>query len=547
MSAAVSLQLEEWLASATLEELLTGRHFFALESASPLQRALCRAVDGLALGALGEDAAVRAAFGGTLPAVCARQREVTCVSGVRVGKSLLAAALAIRWSQVVDLSALGPGETPRISILSLDKDKAAVVLNHLVGRINASPLLRLLVVRRGVRRARHEGDPAESDTDDLLLRHPSGRPVGVKVVAGKAAGAATVSRWSAGVVFDEFTRMSGAEDGVVNWDETRAAVRERLVPGAQILNIGSPWAPWGPAFDQVTAHHGRPSPRIVVVKAPAWVMNPAHWTPERVEAAKDDPDTYRTDVAAEFATPDTSFFPVDQVEQATRAEPVALAFNPQATYAAFIDPASRANAFTLVVVTRDGRAMRVAAAHEWVGSRHEPLNTERVLRSVAHVCRSYGVTSALTDQYMGDALIAQGRALRTDDGKPMPLALTMLTLDEAQKLERALCFRTKLMAGEIDLCPVTTWRRGETLTTRTLTLDVKRVRRVTTRTTVGVDLPLTTDGRHCDFWPPIMMAMGAYLADVRPPPPSDAEREAQRMREEAERRFSPRRREEGWR
>jgi hypothetical protein len=41
---------------------------------------------------------------------------------------------------------------------------------------------------------------------------------------------------------------------VVNLDHQRSSVLGRLLPNAQALYIGSPWAPFGPVYDAVTEH-----------------------------------------------------------------------------------------------------------------------------------------------------------------------------------------------------------------------------------------------------------------------------------------------------
>lgn len=511
----------DWMAEAPLEELVTSKHFFGLTTASPAQRAAYRAFEGEPLGSLSEDADVMAMFGGAAPPTIP-PFELSWLSGVRVAKSLSAAGAAVRWSQrVVIPSYVGPGEVPRIPILSLDKDKATAVLNHLRGRIYASPLLKMLVL----------DEPAEG----ITLRHPSGRPIDVMVMAGKRAGASVVAYWLAGLIFDEFPRMRGAyDDAVVNWDETRAAAVSRILPGGGIMNIGSPHAPFGPAFNQVRDHFGKPTKKLVVMMAPAWVVNPVYWTPERVDDARNDPD-FETDVAGNFATPEESFFSVQLVEACMRVALKEPRLN-GAEYAAFIDPATRSNAFTLVIVTRRGNTLVVACAMQWIGTRNNPLDTGFVLTEIGAVIKEYGIEFVTTDQYMGDALKTQAQERGFN--------LYQLNLSHAEKLQRALKFRTKLGLREIELCPVTTWRAGLTETTQHLRDDVKRVRRVVTQETVKVHLPITEDGRHTDFWPPLSMAMGAYLDDVQPTAVKQEDPETRRMRESSMRRYGPKNDEE---
>ncbi len=131
MSAARSLpDLSALVAAMPLEFLLCDQAAFGLTTASPLQRAITRIADGRKLGALAHDPAVIDALGGPmaiaeLACMTTRPREVAILSGIRVGKSLIAAALAVAWALTCDVSKLGPGEVPRVSIVSLTKDLAA--------------------------------------------------------------------------------------------------------------------------------------------------------------------------------------------------------------------------------------------------------------------------------------------------------------------------------------------------------------------------------------------------------------------------------------
>jgi len=103
------------------------------------------------------------------------------------------------------------------------------------GCIEGSPALRSLIVNVGA--------------DSVEVMHPSGRTVEIAVVAGSKAAGGLASRWSAGLILDECTRMVGADESVANMPEALSVIRERLLPGAQIQAIGSPWAPYGPAYD----------------------------------------------------------------------------------------------------------------------------------------------------------------------------------------------------------------------------------------------------------------------------------------------------------
>ena len=469
----------------SLESLLTHRLGFGLTTATPLQRQLARLVDGdPTLDP--SDRELLEAVGDASCVVGTRPREVTIVASIRSAKTMLAAAAAIRATQVVACEHLKAGEIPRVSILSLDLDLAQVAHSHLAGSIMASPVLRELLVD-------------EPRADSLLLRHPSGRPIEICTVAGKRAGSSLISRWMAGVIVDEAPRMAGEGDAAVNFDETRRVVLGRMLPGAQLIAIGSPWAPFGPVFEQVQESWKKPSPARVVVRAPGWAMNPDYWTRERIEELRaSDPDAYRVDCAAEFAAPESALVPPDAVAAATRQQ-ADLEPDPLRSYVAAMDAATRGNAWTLVIMSRDGDKRRIDLAREWVGSKNAPLSATTVLRDIAAIAARYRVPAVWCDQWSADPL----SELALQQG----LTLLPRMTPSRERWEQAARFRSELLEGRIELHPHPALRE-----------DVLRVKRATTMQGVRLELPTAGDGRHCDFVPSLMLATAQFVPDRRPAP-----------------------------
>jgi hypothetical protein len=406
------------------------------------------------------------------------------LSAIRAAKSTIATCAAFRMSQTVDVSGVIPGDEIRIPILSVDKDSASATYSKLVGAIMASPLLRERLV----------GDPTQ---DSVWLRHPKGPVIEIKVVALAKYGQTVVSRWLAGVIFDEGPLMAG-EDSIKNLSEARRAVAGRILPGGQEWIIGSPWGAVGPVYDLVQEHKGNPTADVVVVKAPGPAMNPFWWTPERVaKERKRDPKAARTNIDAEFADPEEALFPSTLVEPAMRAGPEVLPPQEGVHYVAAIDPATRGNGWTLCVVGHYGLGgpggwhplLKVALARQWRGTTTRPLNPDTVLREVAAELATYGLTEAYTDQWSVDALKAL--ASRYD------LDLSEVTLDKANRLEFAEGVRTMLSIGTLELPPSPEFRQD--------LVGIKK--RIVLGNTGGYTLvlPKTGDGRHSDFGPPLFL------------------------------------------
>jgi hypothetical protein len=494
----------------TLERLLTSQAGFGLTTASTLQRAICRAAEGRPLGEL------------AVPEVTQRfvhlptgwPSEVLLLAGIRTAKSLMAAAAGVKASQSCDVSKLGPGEVPRVSIVSTVKDNADVILNHIVGNVQAKPSLRRLLL--------------EAPTGDtVLLRHPSGRPVEVRVVAGSRAGHTLVSRWSAGVVFDEAPRMIGAGDGVVNLDDCRAATLGRMLPGAQIWYIGSPWAPFGPVWEMVQA----PGAGMLVIRAPAYEMWPEHWTRERCEALRvADPTVHRTDVEAEFADPETALLSSVDIDACTRKGPMHIEPAYGHSYFATMDAGTRGNAWTLVIATRDAAGrMVVVYNQEWVGSKVQPLKPGKVLKEQAEACHRYGVREVWADGWSIDAL--------QDLAEQVGLSLIVRRADAATNWNRYHGLATKLAERMAELPPDPVLRG-----------DLLALKRRITQTGTAIVLPQTSNGRHCDYAPALVLALARYLEEPAVQAPAPGTREAwelaERDEEEREER-EERRRERG--
>lgn len=479
----------------TLERMLTSPNGFGLATATRLQQAICRIADGKPLSGLermpllanasayADDIRERATFAWSFGDVnklpLSRPAELYIVGPIRSGKSLMTAAVSVCATQRCDLSLIGPGEVPRVSVVSLTTDLARVVHQHVVGRATASASLKRLTM----------GEPT---SDSVMFRHPSGAPVEVKIVAGSRAGGSLVARWSAGVVFDEFTRMVGGDDGVINFDDARSAVSGRLLPGAQLCGIGSPWAPFGPAYKLVTEHWQAPSAERIVIRAVGPAMNPVYWTTERCEELRRrDPMAFRTDVLGEFADPESALFTADDLAHVVRRDAVELQPDPSHHYVAAMDPATRADAWTLVVATRlSSGKLSVVKARQWQATRGAPLSPDEVLREIAEELRPYNVARVCTDQWAADAL--------ADIGARHGVYLASEAITAARKVELFESMRTLVLSRKVEFPPV-----------RELIDDIRRVRKRVTQSGISIELP-RAGGRHCDY------AFAAALALSQP-------------------------------
>jgi hypothetical protein len=470
------------MAGSVLEALVTSKEAFGLTTATPLQRAICRASDGVALGDLWENPDVRAGFGGVRPPEVAPKMMVI-IAAIRSAKSIISAAKAFQTALTCDVSGLSPGDELRIPILSVDKDSAHQTFQHLKGSIEASPLLRQHLA-------------AESTADCVYIRHQTGRIVEVKVQAIAKYGSTLVGRWLAGATFDEATRMAGSSDGVKNLSDSLHAIGGRIRPGAQIFIIGSPNVPFGPVFEMYQESFGRPSERIIVVHGTGPQLNPTWWNPTRVEWTRiHSPRVYQTDVLGKFADAEDQLFSSVVVDAAVRAGPEVIPPREGHSYVAAIDPAMRGNAWTLVILGCEGYDDKgepryyVALSKQWRGSKSAPLRPDIVLREIAQTVKPYGLNEIWSDGHNIDSL----QVIAEQESISIAEAFTTQG-DVVTRIEN---IRVLLEDSRLELSP-----------DRTLRADLLRVRRKVNQKSVTMAMPVTADGRHCDFVP----ALGLCLA-----------------------------------
>lgn len=462
----------------TTEQILVHPKAFGLETASPLQRAICRMRDGIALGDLADHPDVIEAFGGAaavaaLP-VGVPPREVHVLAAIRAAKSMISAAGIIRASQTVDVSGCSRGDIIRHPVVSLRIDNTRAVMGHLVANLQAKPLLRSLVAC----------NPDELTLTYAPLRHPSGRIIEVSPIPLDRAGGAAQSFWFSGIDIDEEPRMLGEDSGVKNWDHLRDSSLGRIRPLGQLFGIGAPHAPFGPIYDLVNEHHGRPTQDMVVVRASGPAMNPVHWTPERcAELQRQNPIAYATDVLGQFADADSAMLAASDYDAATRATPLELPPLPGADDFAAIDPSGKKNAFALVMGRRERRGdkfvVRVIKVRQWLpGGRS--LDLDAVFAAIAKEVRPYNIRLLHSDQFSIDSNDALARRYG--------LRIKQTSVSAANKFEIFSEFVAAIGAG-----------RFEPNSDPTLRADCLSMRRQVTQSGVTVRLASTGDGRHSDY------------------------------------------------
>lgn len=476
----------------TTIELIMSHDGFDIANPSQVQMAICLAIDGLSLDGIWEDPEVRATFGGVRPPEV-KPHMVLLVAASRALKTKMVSAACVRNVLTCDTSRIATGDEIRMSILGPDIDKAKPALTNMLA----------LVQKRFPERLAK--DPLKQSMR-IVRDVEKGISIEVTLAALTRGGGGLVSRWCAGAHFSEGPRMIGEEDGARNLDESLTALQNRMLPGAQIIIEGSPFAPFGPVFDMDREHFGKPTADLLVMRAPGPRLWPERYTPEFCERIKArDERAYRADVLGEYVDPENSLIATVDIEKCiergtTKRDPI-----PGVGYVAAIDPATRGATWTLTVLGTIGESERgelfeQAVCTGWKGTPDKPLKPWDVLTECRDICSPYGVDSAITDQASFDAL--------ADIAERVGFGLVgLFGSDGSPELD---CEHTKTVIAEHRIALLD---HGQQRT------DLQRVTRRVTSNGSSYQLPTSGDSHHCDHVPPLGKAI-RYAA----PPPKRPER-----------------------
>lgn len=425
---------------------------------------------------------------------------VACV-GRGAAKSTAMVKLACFFAHELDAAfPVPPGERHYAGILSLRKKEARkglVLAEHIFAAL-------------GVACSRHD------DVVDIL-----GSRKGVLVVAASVQGA---TGWRCFFLAkDERSKWAQSEMTERDADEvdTSAAAMTATHELAPLLSFGSAWTAAGEFYDAVRA--GSTDTRVVLGPAATWVAAP-HVTEASTRRKERNAAKWRREYASEFQEgTDEGLFTASMLDAVTRAtahandarpycyvvpaeapdgrrwlprEPEDIPREPGVTYVAAQDVAFVRNAWTFAIAGQRRVGKRVVRSvvltREWQGSADAPLKAEAVLAEIAGYCRAYGVTVVESDKYERFAL---GEIARRPD-----IRLFLNVYDHGQLAPRYEALLTQITDGEVELPANPVLRR-----------DLLAVQQRFTSRGHTIHLPVTSDGRHCDFAPTVQLAIAACV------------------------------------
>ncbi|HET9045106.1 MAG TPA: hypothetical protein VFN70_18250 [Burkholderiales bacterium] len=328
-----------------------------------------------------------------------------------------------------------------------------------------------------------------------------------------AASIQGVSGFTSVFVFcDEVSKWRDADTGVNPATEVLASLRPTMKtqPHARIVLSSSPFSTLDAHYD---AFERGDDDRQVVGYAPSWIANPTITEAETIAEEPDERVWAREYKAVPQAEVEFSLLTEEQVDRAAAgrtaaaipAKPAdpklcegawAKRLLPGYRFTATMDPATRTNAWTLIVAGKGPSGRReVLLARDWVPRKGAPLVPHVVLAEIYDLIAPYGLRCVVTDQKATDYLDSI-LAL-------MPREKRIVLLEEPWTNDtKRDGYEHLLKLAQSDMLGVPAQKQVKA----DLLGIVKRV----TRNGVTYDL-IERDGRHADYAPAIAHA----VADAR--------------------------------
>lgn len=480
MSAKVDLAANG-LPKLTVESIFTSDWGCGMYTATPVQIAICRLLDRAPLGELATHPDVIRAF---CPDATSMQdfgsllRALMVVAAIRSAKSMIMSSSAIVGARCCYVGPpVKPSDSLRIPIVSPEIDTSKATLDHVLGILENSDVLRPLILKQ--------------TASSVTIEHETGREVEIKVVALAQYGKTLVGRWIPKIIFEEIFLMGSGVDYVKNLEGARNAIHGRILPGGIEMLIGSAEGAIGPAYELYQEHWGHPNPDFLVCKAEGPLMNPVTYSPENcAELERTNPEACAKNVYCIFSDPEFALLSRSEIDDASRDDADVVPPEPFWTYSAGMDPATRGNAWTLVVVggNPDG-GFDTVLHHEWRPKPGTPLRPKEVLAEIATLIKPYSVPYLMTDQNMADALI--------DIAAELGVVCVRENLTGTNRLPLAEQV-VALLRGGLLMLP-----KDDQIRT-----DFQNIaKRISSNGNASLSLPKTKDGRHCDYVPAFMLAL----------------------------------------
>jgi hypothetical protein len=309
--------------------------------------------------------------------------EVTFIIGRRGGKTGKIAAPIVCYEAFRD-HGLPPGEDAYVMLLAPTLKQARIAFRYIRKYLRNSPILSKRIVRI-------TKDEITLDNNIVIGCHACTQD-GVR------------GRTVVAIVCDEIGHWPFDEDSANPADEVLAALRPSMatVRNAKLIKISTPYIKSGVLWEEFQTRSELDYP---VWQLTTFKMNPTV-TPQMVDSERQrSEENYRREYLAEFTDSISGWVPAEILDPCIARGRQQLPRQEGLNYIAAIDPATRGHNFALVILHQvpDGTVV-VDLVRIWTGSTKIPLPFEGVLNEIKMILDSYGVSSAIGDQFHCDAI-----------------------------------------------------------------------------------------------------------------------------------------------
>jgi hypothetical protein len=306
-------------------------------------------------------------------------KEAWVPTGRRSGKSFISALIAVylaAFRQYNDY--LAPGEKAIVACIAADRRQSAVIFDYCRAFLTSNAMLRKLVLTE------------RAESIDLVGN--------VTLEVKTASYRSTRGPSYAAVICDEIAFWRSDEHAANPSQEVLRAIKPALgtIPNSLLLCISSPFAQFGPLWDNYNRHFGKNDSKVLIWNASTAIMNPTFSTEIIDQAMIEDPEAALSEYNASFRADLASYLSIEVIEAAVVPGRYELPPQTGIHYQAFCDLSGGiTDQATLSIAHAEGDKIVLDLARGWK-SPHVPAV---VVGQMSEILRFYGLHRVVGDRY----------------------------------------------------------------------------------------------------------------------------------------------------
>ena len=311
-------------------------------------------------------------------------KELSVKASRRSGKGRMVAATAVYEALLVDHSALAPGEVGVIACISPTVAQAKIVLDYVVGFLQASPLLRDQV--------------AEITADEVRLTN------GVVITTLANNFRSLRGRTLLLAILDEAAFLRSENSAYPDIEAARALRPGLATTGGMLIVVSSPYRRSGLLYQRQRDFYGKDSGRVLAVAGPSLVFNPTLDTTVIDADTADDPHAALSEWHGQERPDLAAFLDETDIERAIDyTRPTELPYVPGKHFAAGCDMAGgRGDASVLCIGHSEGEGESVRFIADVVRACTGPHDPAAAVREFAALLREYHINEVGGDNYSAE-------------------------------------------------------------------------------------------------------------------------------------------------